>query len=403
MKALQQFPEDFSQPYIISFEFMRRFNVRYLEDDQTFIRKYWQYSYIAPATLIQIITQGTHIALLLKRQDIMQFAAMLPPFLVTLHSLLKASVLIPQTAELSSFIKELGTLWRTKFTESQSKLKNARLWRLNFCIRANYFVTTYGSLQYLILPLLETLVRRYILQQDCELLLPIAASYPFDPTKNWVIYIPVYIFQFYTMFLLIYIYMGSELILISSCALLGIEFLMLKDDLSKIQPNISPANESDDGMPKPTIREFVIRHQHLIRLSQQLDNVFNRMIFIDLLFVGITTCAFSFAGEFARGPIYMLNNYVAVASSLTTVFYVCYYGEILMGASAEIGDQAYKRLWYKGDKHFAMAIWLIIKKSQTPCRITSLKYAFVSLNMFNKVVSTTWSYFSLMNSVYSED
>ncbi|XP_026730716.1 odorant receptor 67c-like, partial [Trichoplusia ni] len=376
---------------------------RYLEDNQSFIKKYWRFVYIAPATLILAATQGTHLAVLLKRQNMTQFAAMLPPFLVTVHSLLKASVLIPQTAELSSFIRELGFLWRTKFTESQSKLKDARLWRLNFCNRANYYVTTYGTMQYLLSPILETLVRRYILQEDCELLLPIAASYPFDPTKNWVIYIIGYIFQFYTLFLLVYIYTGAELILITSCALLGIEFLMLKDDLSKIQPNTVEAIESDDGIPKPTLREFVIRHQKLIRLSQQLDNVFNRMIFIDLLFVGITTCSFSFAAEFARGPIYMLNNYVAVAASQMTVFYMCYYGEILTGASADIGDRAYKNQWYKGDKQFTTAIWLIIKTSQKPCCITSLRYAVVSLNMFSKVVSTTWSYFSLMNSVYSEE
>lgn len=71
--------------------------------------------------------------------------------------------------------------------------------------------------------------------------------------------------NFFAVFLLVYIYTGAELILITSCALLGIEFLMLKDDLSKIQPNTVEAIESDDGIPKPTLREFVIRHQKLIR------------------------------------------------------------------------------------------------------------------------------------------
>lgn len=33
--------------------------------------------------------------------------------------------------------------------------------------------------------------------------------------------------------------------------------------------------------------------------------------------------------QFARGLIYTLSNYVAVTISLVTVFYVCYYGELI--------------------------------------------------------------------------
>lgn len=65
-------------------------------------------------------------------------------------------------------------------------------------ITVNFWVTMLGTSQYMISPMLETLIRRFILQQPCDLLLPVPASYPFDPTNNWFIYTAVYLFQSYS-------------------------------------------------------------------------------------------------------------------------------------------------------------------------------------------------------------
>ncbi|CAB3255946.1 unnamed protein product [Arctia plantaginis] len=369
---------------------------RFLEEDRPFVKKNWRFFYIVPAVLVHLISLTTHMGVLISKKQVINVAHMLPPFLVSIHATLKALVIIPKTAEISTIMKDLGALWRTNYTDKQTKEKNRLLKRLNFCNKANFWVAMVGTAQYLISPMLEILIRRFILQQPCELLLPVPASHPFDLNHNWFVYTAVYFFQSYTMFLLVYVYNGSELILITLCGLLANEFVMLKHDLSRTTPTPNTINENGIG-----IEEFIKKHQKLIRLSRQLDNVFNRMIFIELLFVGITSCAFRFAGEFARGLIYTLSNYVAVTILLVTVFYVCYYGELLTSASVHLGNVAYQNLWYEGSKEYKQAIRLIIKRSQTPCGLTSLKYAAVSLNTFTKVVSTTWSYFSLMNSVYT--
>lgn len=76
----------------------------------------------------------------------------------------------------------------------------------------------------------------------------------------------------FSVFLLVSMYTGAALIMISSCALLGAEFLMLKDDLAHVKPfnnndigNSDDVDEDYDKDDELTIEEFVKRHQKLLR------------------------------------------------------------------------------------------------------------------------------------------
>nr|QPX50369.1 odorant receptor [Helicoverpa armigera] len=405
MEVLKHFPEDFSEALQTSFFILSFFNIRYLQDELSFIQKNWRFSYLVLIVIIHVVTLGLHLPDLVTGDEMSQFAYLIPSILVTVHGIFKCFVLLPKTKEVSTFLRELGSLWRVQFTETQKQEKDKLLWRLHLVNRVSYWISIFGTSQYMLSPLVETLIRKFILRQESKLILPFDSVYPFNPTKNWFIYIITYIFQFYSLFLLVTVYSGASLIMVTSCGLLTTEFMMLKDDLTRVKPRMkrgrNKVSKTDDD--EPTIEQFVARHQKLLRLSRLLDNAFNGMVFIDLLFVGITVCAFGFMGQFTRSTAYKLLSYLGVVSSLLNVLYLCYYGEQLTSASSAIGDMAYENLWYKGEKKYKMTIWLIIKIGQNPCRLTSLRYADVSLKMFTSVVSSTWSYFSLMNSVYSEE
>uniref|UniRef100_A0A2A4JGB6 Odorant receptor n=1 Tax=Heliothis virescens TaxID=7102 RepID=A0A2A4JGB6_HELVI len=406
MEVLKNFPEDFAEALQTSLYILRFFNIRYLEDDLSFVQRNWRFSYIFFCVIVHVVMLSLGLPEILMGEDFMsQFAYLIPSILVTVHSIFKCFVLLPKTNEVSTFLRELGLLWRVKFTETQKQEKDKLLWRVNLVNRVSYWISICGTCQYVLTPLAETVIRIFILRQDSKLILPFYSSFPSNTAKNWLMYIITYAFQFYSIFLLVTMYSGAALMMVTSCGLLTIEFVMLKEDLTRAKPRTKRRRneESKNDDDEPTIEQFVERHQKLLRLSRQLDSAFNGMVFIDLLFVGITTCAFNFMGQFTNSTVYRMLSYVGVASSLLTVLYLCYYGELLTSASSSIGDIAYENLWYKGEKQYKMTIWLIIKIAQNPCRLTSLHYADVSLNMFTKVVSTTWSYFSLMNSVYSEE
>ncbi|XP_028028939.1 odorant receptor 4-like [Bombyx mandarina] len=403
MEALKDYPVDFARSFKASLDFLSWSNIKFFAEDQTFIQRYWRLIITTPCVVLMYVTAILHICKLLYEEEIFVIAYLMPPVLVATQAILKAFVLVPNSSQVSHIMRELGNLWtRTNLTVTQSNDRAAILKKVNFCNSVIFWISMVGTLQYMTSPLLETLVRRFVMKEDCELLLPITCSYPLSPSNDWAVYIFVYAFLFYSECLCVFVYVGAELIMITLCANLGMQFTLLREDLLQLNPVANKKRGTAISSEELAIKQFVMRHQQLVELSRLLDSVFNPIIFVNLLFVGLTTCFFRYAGQFSRGPTYMLNNYVAVFSSLQFVFYLCYFGELLTGASARIGDTAYQNLWFEGGTHYQKTMLLIIRRSQRACCLTSLKYAPVTLNMFTKVISTTWSYFSLMNTVYGE-
>lgn len=62
--------------------------------------------------------------------------------------------------------------------------------------------------------------------------------------------------------------MGTLFLMITCCALLGIEFVMLRHDLAEVMPEKYSERRNDvdtDENEGPSIKSFVKRHQKLLR------------------------------------------------------------------------------------------------------------------------------------------
>ncbi|CAH0686083.1 unnamed protein product [Spodoptera exigua] len=187
MDVLKDFPEDFAKALKTSFELLKNFNVRYLEENHSFVEKYWRFSYIFVTISIHVFSLGFHMPELLTEDEMTQFAYLIPSILVTIHA-----------------------------TSSSSSSSSAYK-----CLLLSKDVFLYGEV-----------------------------------------------------FLLVSLYTGTALIMISCCALLGAEFLMLKDDLARVKPEscgtISNTDELDENYninKDLPIEEFVKKHQKLLEVQ----------------------------------------------------------------------------------------------------------------------------------------
>ncbi|XP_047512135.1 putative odorant receptor 92a [Pieris napi] len=189
--------------------------------------------------------------------------------------------------------------------------------------------------------------------QNINPLLPYGCAIPFDPLKDWFRYMLVYVFEVYAILPFMYIYIGTELLMVTLCALLSVEFAILKVDLTYVKPDNS------------SIKILVRKHQQLLMYIGLLDKIFNIILFLDLLFITVIMCICGFA-------------------------VTC----------ADIAQAAYNNKWYNVSVSYKRIICFIITRAQKPCCLTSLGYVPITLNTFSKVVSTSWSYYSVIRTVY---
>ncbi|KAG6451286.1 putative odorant receptor 92a [Manduca sexta] len=339
---LSHLPGDYLKPLIACFDLLARCNIGFFHGNSSYFKKYWRYSYIISCVVAYYSSLTVYaLKIFLGQMELFELAYVVPVFVVCTQAILKAIIVIIHKGEIRALVLQLGETWRTdNLTTRQLNKKNLLLKKLNFC---------------------------------------------------------------YGVFRIVYSYLGTEFLLISLCSHLSTEFCLLREDLLNVKPvgngrfGILPDSSNIE------LHDIVVKHQKLIKFSEQLNEIFNKMIFVNLSSVTITVCFFAFATKVARGPVDMANNFMAVMALILPIFNLCYYAEMLINASAGMAESAYHSLWYVANKQYQMSIWFIIRRSQKPCCLTSLKFSPVALHTFTAVLSTTWSYFSLASSLFENE
>ncbi|XP_059062820.1 uncharacterized protein LOC131855562 [Achroia grisella] len=322
---------------------------------------------VFPGRLVQRDDAGTEVVASAVCATILADDADTFVIAVVEAGILKGIVLLQNITNIRVFIDEMARIWRIHDLNEEQVAKKNRLYKkLDIAAIVFFKLAIATTWLMLLFPLVETVFRKLILGQNTKLILAFASTYPFDPTTNWFIYIVVYFFQVYSMLRMTYIYLNGNYLLITLCGFLGTQIAILLDDFDKINPinkNGNTVRGQDDT--EINISEFIMKHQTLIRLTKQLNGIFNKFLFIKLLFDSMMICFFGLAAK-----------------------------------SGDLADAVYRSMWYKGDAQYMKMILFIILRSQKPLCLTSLKYRPVTLNTFSKVLSTTWSYFSLVNTMY---
>ncbi|XP_052742272.1 odorant receptor 4-like [Bicyclus anynana] len=365
MVGMKDFPADFSQPFTMSLNYIKGCHIRFFDDNIPFYQKYWRF---IGMTAI-------------------------------------ATVVLPKTKEVEILIQRLATAWKTEnLSDMQIKIKKERIKELNFGLSVFYWGAQVAIVQNLCPQLVQTVIGKSR-QNDFNFLLPFGCVYPFDHVKNWGRYLLVYVLQSYSILKLIFLYLGAQCLLVTLCSQLSTEFALLREDIKNAVPMPNRDKRTDEDMKvdySMTIEAMVKKHQELITLAHMLNDIFNRMVFIDLCFFAMIICFFAILLALSHDAVNKFTYTVSVFALLTLVYLFCYYCEMLKQESGGIAEAAYENPWYNGGTHYQKTIRFIIMRAQRPCYVTSLNYVPITLNTFTKVVSTTWSYFSLMMTMYGD-
>ncbi|XP_047521452.1 odorant receptor 4-like [Pieris napi] len=317
-------------------------------------------------------------------------------FLIMMQATIKGILLIPKKKNIAELIEKLGATWtKGNLNERQIRSKKFIFKRMDVCLKIYYWGSMLACWNIELAPGLVTIVK-LAMGQDTILLLPFGVAFPFDPRKNWITYILVYVYEMYSAFRFTYVYIGIEILMVTLCALLSAEFSILRDDFRHIEPE---SEETDNTALKNLVR----KHQQLLMYTQLLDEIFNKILFFDLLFVTGIMCLFGFGATVAGGVVELVNDFFSVIALLLPVFIFCYYSEQVKEECVGIAEAAYDNKWYQGSESYKRIIRFVITRAQKPCCLTSMGYAPITLNTFSRVMSTTWSYFSLIRTVFSED
>nr|UVB79127.1 odorant receptor 33 [Heortia vitessoides] len=402
MRPEKEYSKEFIENYQQSFSLMRKSNIHIFKDDSnSLIKTIEVYVNMLCMCLFFVSYTTWVIMMIIDRSDILKLVLKLPVYIALIQAFIKSVLLAINQKGIKNIITHLGRNWRVDgLTAIQTTKKYQLINRFSLLQKAFYFVSISCIFVILMEPIVNMLTRKFILHQETKLVLPFPSLFPFDPFKNWLLYITVYIFQVYGVMGFVYAYMGAEFLMGAFCLHLIVEFTLLREDLLLIKPKEGGKSEDfcDDE-----IKKFVKRHQDLIMLCNQLDDVFNGINFTALLSVTTIICLFAFSAKVSHDMLNIFINCLSVFGILMYLFIMCLYSELLANEAVGVAESAYSNLWYNCGTRYHQKTQFIIMRSQKICCFTCLKFTPISLNTFSRVLSSTWSFLSLIMSVLDDE
>ncbi|XP_022115712.2 putative odorant receptor 92a [Pieris rapae] len=269
----------------------------------------------------------------------------------------------------------------TKFLHKVLKMSKV----LNFTLIFTFFIT----------PLILTLVK-YLNTGKWDLLLPFLIIYPFD--SHDIRYWPfVYLHQLWSEVIAILEICSTDNLFYICCMFIRIQFRILQTKFSKI--NIHRSLNADYF--KLEFTELVIWHQRLIRSLKILDQIYSKSTLLYFLTSSIIICLTGFNVMSMGDKAFTSMFLTFLLTSLLQIFFICFFGDLVMQSSSGVSYAMYSSKWYKADVKFRKLCNIVQTRAQIASKLTAYGFADVNLRAFMSILSTAWSYFALLKTLYN--
>ncbi|CAO1409430.1 unnamed protein product [Diamesa tonsa] len=223
--------------------------------------------------------------------------------------------------------------------------------------------------------------------------LPYIMWFPFDPLQP-IVYELSYFSSVWAGVTTALAVISTDLLYCSILTLLCMEFDILKKNFEEIQ--VKDAKKSFQEMKK-----LVSVHIDLIEFVTTMEDIFSVSLLINFIGSTMIICLVGFQASALNSiSLPMVKFCLFLLTGLIQILLLCYYGEKLIESSVGVADGVYNGNWYEGDENMKKSMKLIIIRAQRPQCLTTFKFSKVSLSSFSLVLSSSYSYFTLLRTIY---
>ncbi|XP_045488495.1 odorant receptor 85b-like [Pieris rapae] len=246
---------------------------------------------------------------------------------------------------------------------------------------------------YLLNPLLMVLVNKFILHRNVSNTVALGLATPFNYEDNFLSYILLVIVEYRLAMIVAYELQCSQYFITISMDHLRVLFILIQEEFKEV------IFLSDDVNKEKRFKETIQRHTKLLELLWDLNGTFGCLFAINYIFLSSTIC-FCVISACTDGSLEDLKTLCISILVIVNVFYCCRGGEYLINTASEVSTAIYDTPWYELPNKYRKDLIFIMLRSQRVAYVTSTSYIKISLKTFIRIMNMTWSFISLITTVY---
>ncbi|XP_033188216.1 odorant receptor 13a-like isoform X2 [Bombus vosnesenskii] len=155
------------------------------------------------------------------------------------------------------------------------------------------------------------------------------------------------------------------------------------------------ALSGEDPNSTAILSNYVIRHQKAIEYADALERIINVLALGQFI---ISTGLICFAGfqitSMMKDKGRLMKYSTFLNSAILELFMFSFSGNGLIDESGAVGDSAYGSGWI--GSRFSQSLQIMMMRARIPSKITAAKFYAMSLESFSAVLSTSFSYFTVL-------
>nr|XP_050868537.1 odorant receptor 13a-like [Vespula vulgaris] len=205
------------------------------------------------------------------------------------------------------------------------------------------------------------------------------------------IYALICVYQIVIVPSIVFGYVGIDCMFVNLSVLIIAQFAILSD---KVKEALNNSENYHEG-----IKKVVLRHYHLIRLAERLEDNFNIVIMQQLLGTTIHLCISGYhllMSKESKDGLTLILFILYGFCVMSTLFIYCFIGECLIQESTNFGNAIYNYDWYNLSSMDSKFFLICMIRTKKPLYLTSGKFVILSLTIFTDIVKSSMGYLSVL-------
>ncbi|KAH8418474.1 hypothetical protein KR009_004713, partial [Drosophila setifemur] len=141
-------------------------------------------------------------------------------------------------------------------------------------------------------------------------------------------------------------------------------------------------------------------HQRILRLMQVLNDIFGIPLLLNFMVSTFVICFVGFQMTVGVPPDIMIKLFLFLFSSMSQVYLICHYGQLIADASSGLSIAAYKQNWNHADVRYRRALIFIIARAQSTTHLKATVFMSITRATMTDLLQISYKFFALLRTMY---
>ncbi|XP_020799440.1 odorant receptor 85c-like [Drosophila serrata] len=146
--------------------------------------------------------------------------------------------------------------------------------------------------------------------------------------------------------------------------------------------------------------DMVRYHQRILRLTDVLNDIFGIPLLLNFMVSTFVICFVGFQMTVGVPPDIMIKLSLFLFSSLSQVYLICHYGQLIADASSGLAIAAYKQNWNHADVRYRRALVFLIGRSQRTTHLKATVFMNITRATMTELLQISYKFFALLRTMY---